>query len=109
MSVISSFLLTMVQHPDVQFKARAEIDRVIGRDRLPTFEDRHSLPYVESVYREMMRMHPPVPLGMRYFQGPHISYDFVGVPHVSVKDDFYQGYHIPKGCKNFWSSVWCWS
>ncbi|KAF9078760.1 cytochrome P450 1 [Rhodocollybia butyracea] len=54
MSSISAFLLTMVQHPDVQLKARAEIDRVIGRGRLPKFEDRRSLPYVESVYRELM-------------------------------------------------------
>ncbi|KAF9078761.1 cytochrome P450 [Rhodocollybia butyracea] len=90
MSSISAFLLTMVQHPDVQFKARAEIDRVIGRDRLPKFEDRRSLPYVESVYRKIMRMHPALPLGLF---------------HVSIEDDFYQGYHIPKGCKPFASPL----
>ncbi|KAF9078735.1 cytochrome P450 1 [Rhodocollybia butyracea] len=91
MSSISSFLLAMTQHPDVQSKARAEIDRVIGRDRLPTFEDRSSLPYVESIYREVMRMHPPVPLGLF---------------HLSTEDDFYRGYHIPKGCTvvaNIWA------
>ena len=59
---ISSFLLAMVMHPDVQVKGQEEIDRVIGRDRLPTFEDRRSLPYVESIYQEVMRMDPPVPL-----------------------------------------------
>ncbi|KAF9078787.1 cytochrome P450 2 Le.CYP2 [Rhodocollybia butyracea] len=90
LSSIGSFLLTMAQYPDVQSKGRAEIDRVIGRDRLPTFEDRQSLPYVESIYREIMRIHPPLPLGLF---------------HVSTEDDFYRGYHIPKGCAVV-SNVW---
>ena len=55
----------MCMHPEVQAKAQEEIDRVIGRDRLPTFEDRRSLPYVEGVYREVMRLDPPIPLGKR--------------------------------------------
>ncbi|KAF9077201.1 cytochrome P450 2 Le.CYP2 [Rhodocollybia butyracea] len=91
MSSVTSFLLTMTLHPDVQAKGRAEIDRVIGRTRLPTFEDRKSLPYVESIYREIMRLHPPLPLG---------------VNHVSTEDDYYNGYHIPKGCviiPNIWA------
>ncbi|KAJ3813269.1 cytochrome P450 1 [Lentinula aff. lateritia] len=91
MSSISSFLLTMCQHPDVQAKGRDEIERVIGTDRLPTFEDRQSLPYVEAIYREVMRLHPALPLGL---------------PHVSIEDDFYCGYHIPKGCTvipNIWA------
>ena len=53
----------MVLHPDVQAKGQEEIGRVVGRDRLPTFEDRFSLPYVEAIYRELMRLHPPAPLG----------------------------------------------
>ncbi|KAF9078788.1 cytochrome P450 2 Le.CYP2 [Rhodocollybia butyracea] len=68
LSSIGSFLLTMTQYPDVQSKGRAEIDRVVGRDRLPTFEDRQSLPYVESIYREIMRMHPLFPLDSFMFQ-----------------------------------------
>ncbi|KAF9062974.1 cytochrome P450 2 Le.CYP2 [Rhodocollybia butyracea] len=90
-SAISSFLLVMTLHPKVQAKAQAEIDRVIGRDRLPTFEDRRSLPYIEAIYREVMRLHPPLPLGEN---------------HVSSEDDFYRGYHIPKGCvvlPNVWA------
>ncbi len=63
MSSISSFLLTMALHPDFQAKAQDEIDRVVGCDRLPTLEDRKSLPYVEAIYREVMRLNPPLPLG----------------------------------------------
>jgi cytochrome P450 len=57
------FALAMVLYPDVQKRAQAEIDSVIGRDRLPTFDDRSSLPYVESVLRETFRWHPILPLG----------------------------------------------
>lgn len=35
----------MTLHPEVQRKAQAEIDAVIGNDRLPNFEDREDLPY----------------------------------------------------------------
>ena len=51
----------MMNHPDVQHRAQAEIDRVVGRHRLPDFEDRASLPYVDAVLRETMRLHPVMP------------------------------------------------
>ena len=35
----------MLFHPAAQRKAQQEIDAVVGQDRLPTFEDRASLPY----------------------------------------------------------------
>jgi cytochrome P450 len=57
------FLLVMVLYPDVQTRSRAEIDSVVGRDRLPTFEDRASLPYVDAVVREVLRWRPIGPLG----------------------------------------------
>lgn len=93
----------MVLHPDVQTKGQEEIDRVIGRSRLPTFEDRPFLPYTEAIYREVMRLYPPLPLG-EYFKtlATHIlSNIFVGVEHSLIEDDIYLGYHIPKG------SFWC--
>lgn len=45
----------MVLHPEVQAKARAEIESVVGAERLPDFSDRPLLPYVESVMYEVMR------------------------------------------------------
>jgi len=62
-STLMVFVLAMVLYPEVQKRAQAEIDSVIGRDRLPTFDDRASLPYVESVLRETFRWHPILPLG----------------------------------------------
>lgn len=52
----------MAQHPDKQAKAQAEIDAVIGSDRLPTVADRPALPYVDALVKEVMRWHPMLPL-----------------------------------------------
>ncbi|KAG0697089.1 cytochrome P450 [Suillus ampliporus] len=57
-STLLVFLLAMVLHPELQAKAQAEIDRVVGRDRLPNFDDRPALPYVEAILRETLRWHP---------------------------------------------------
>ncbi|OAX44082.1 cytochrome P450 [Rhizopogon vinicolor AM-OR11-026] len=81
-SVLQTFILAMILFPEVQEKARAEIDSVVGKDRLPTFGDRDSLPYIEAIICETMRWHPPVPLG---------------VPHTTTTEDVYQGFRIPKG------------
>ncbi|KAG2336907.1 cytochrome P450 [Suillus weaverae] len=81
-STLMAFALAMVSYPDVQRRAQAEINSVIGSDRLPAFEDRASLPYVESILRETLRWQPVVPLG---------------VPHATSSDDIYDGYFIPKG------------
>ncbi|KAH7923393.1 cytochrome P450 [Leucogyrophana mollusca] len=76
------FILAMVLYPEVQERARAEIDAVVGRDALPGFEHRSSLPYIEAILRETMRWYPVAPLGM---------------PHATSTSDSYDGYYIPKG------------
>lgn len=45
----------MALHPNVLQKAQAELDRVIGQDRLPTLEDQPQLPYITSIFREGLR------------------------------------------------------
>lgn len=52
----------MMMYPDAQSKAQAEIDRVVGRDRLPTLDDRSMLPYTEALILELMRWAPPIPI-----------------------------------------------
>ncbi|KAH7911674.1 cytochrome P450 [Hygrophoropsis aurantiaca] len=81
-STLQSFILAMLLHPEVQAKAQAEIDSAIGTSRLPNFDDRPSLPYVEAILREILRWRPVVPLG---------------IPHATSSDDVYNGYFIPKG------------
>ncbi|KAH7923967.1 cytochrome P450 [Leucogyrophana mollusca] len=81
-SVLLYFVLAMVLHSHVQERARAEIDAVVGKDRLPDFDDQPSLPYIEAIAREVVRWQPIVPLG---------------VAHATTDSDIYEGYYIPKG------------
>ena len=53
----------MALNPGKQRLAQAEIDNVVGLDRLPTIEDKSSLPYVNALIKETMRWHPVAPLG----------------------------------------------
>lgn len=62
-STINTFILAMVLHPHVLKKAQEEIDRVVGPKRLPDFDDRESLPYIEAIFQEVLRWRPVVPLG----------------------------------------------
>lgn len=50
-ATVSNFLLAMLQHPEILAKAREEIDRVVGTERLPTFKDREYLPYGKNSFR----------------------------------------------------------
>ncbi|KAI0042144.1 cytochrome P450 [Auriscalpium vulgare] len=90
-SVHRTFFLMLALYPDVQTRAQAEIDAVIGRERLPSFSDRASLPYIEAMCKEILRWRVAVP---------------IGVPHATSEDDIFEGYFIPKGTlviANAWS------
>jgi cytochrome P450 len=62
--VLDGFILAMRLYPNVMKKAQAEIDAVVGRERLPSFEDRDQLPYVRAVVKEVLRWRPVAPLGL---------------------------------------------
>lgn len=64
-SAIHSFFLAMTIHPEVLKRAQAEIDYVIGTDRMPSLSDRPNLPYIEAVVKEVLRWNPVGPLGTR--------------------------------------------
>jgi cytochrome P450 len=71
----------MTLYPEVQAKAQAELDAVVGRDRLPTFADRERLPYIDAVLKEMLRWGPVAPQAL---------------PHAASADGTFEGYFIPK-------------
>jgi hypothetical protein len=81
-SALSIVFFSIALHPAEQKRAQEEIDRVVGTDRLPVFEDRESLPYVEAIWRESLRWRPALPQGN---------------PHSTIADDEYNGYFFPKG------------
>ena len=85
--------------PEVQKKAQAEIDAVVGPNRLPDFHDRPSLPYVNAILKETSRWNLVTPLGRPFVIVivATILTSSEAVPHMSTNDDEYNGYYIPKG------------
>ncbi|KAJ3560779.1 hypothetical protein NP233_g10612 [Leucocoprinus birnbaumii] len=79
---LTTFMLAMLTHPEVQRKAQEEVDSVVGADRLPDFSDRPELPYLTAVLKEVLRWNPITP---------------TGIPHLTIAEDVYSGYYIPKG------------
>ncbi|KAI9434735.1 cytochrome P450, partial [Russula earlei] len=72
-SSMSSFFLALVLFPRVQRRAQEELDVAIGRDRLPTFDDRKRLPYLEAFCKELLRWR-------------------MAVPHASIENDVYKDF-----------------
>ena len=98
---MQALFLAMALYPEVQKKAQVEIDTVVGPNRLPDFEDRPFLPYINAIVKESMRWHLVGPLGTPFFLSSRllciILMGFEAIPHMASNDDDYDGYHIPKG------------
>uniref|UniRef100_A0A4W5PLP8 Cytochrome P450, family 1, subfamily C, polypeptide 2 n=1 Tax=Hucho hucho TaxID=62062 RepID=A0A4W5PLP8_9TELE len=85
LDTVSTFLhwmlLLLVKYPNIQTKLQEQIDKVVGRDRLPCIEDKASLAYLDAVIYETMRYTSFVPLT---------------IPHSTTSDVTIEGFHIPK-------------
>ncbi|XP_019639175.1 PREDICTED: steroid 17-alpha-hydroxylase/17,20 lyase-like [Branchiostoma belcheri] len=84
-------VLFLAAHPEIQEKVAAELDSVVGRDRLPELSDREATPYTEATVNEVLKMGLIDPLSL---------------PHATTADTTLQGYHIPKGTEvlpNLWA------
>ncbi|KAJ8092104.1 hypothetical protein PM082_021636 [Marasmius tenuissimus] len=80
-SIMQWFSALIPSYPEIQKKAQEEVDRVVGRDRLPTIEDEKNLPFVHAIIKEVERCHNPF---------------WLGTPHVNSADFTYRGQFIPK-------------
>ncbi|XP_078699158.1 steroid 17-alpha-hydroxylase/17,20 lyase-like [Branchiostoma floridae x Branchiostoma belcheri] len=84
-------VLFLAAHPEIQEKVSAELDSVVGRDRLPELSDREATPYTEATIHEVMRMGSVTPTSL---------------PRATSVDTTLRGYHIPKGTwiiPNLWA------
>ena len=98
----------MVKYPEVQKRAQEEVDRVIGSDRLASFSDRESLPYIDAVVAEVLRLRPPVSVGRSSISNKKLSEltKRSSVTREAGQDDIHNGYLVEKGTVilvNFWS------
>ncbi|XP_071500555.1 cytochrome P450 2U1-like [Diadema antillarum] len=83
-------LLHLAYYPELQEKVHAQIDAVVGRDRVPTIEDRSSLPLITAITQEILRTR----IGT------------TTVPHHTAEDTYLGDYFVPKGTQvlgNIWS------
>ncbi|KAI0078413.1 CyP450 monooxygenase [Panus rudis PR-1116 ss-1] len=90
---VQFFYIAMCLFPEVQKAAQAELDTVVGSNRLPTFDDQDNLVYIRAVVMESVRWQLVIPSG---------------VAHRSTRDDEYDGYFIPAGTEvipNAWAML----
>ncbi|PFH47463.1 hypothetical protein AMATHDRAFT_67716 [Amanita thiersii Skay4041] len=83
-SALISFLLLMALYPDVQQKAQAEIDEMLGdgdKSAMPHPSKLDCLTYLNAVLKEVLRYAPIANLAL---------------PHRASEEDVYNGYLIPK-------------
>lgn len=92
-TLLTSFLYLSTK-PLVQERCQQEIDRVLNGKECASFEDRRSMPYVQAVMHECLRISGTVPLS---------------IFHQTTRDTELMGYSIPKGTMiipNLTSALW---
>ena len=80
-SILYYLISVLATHPAIQEEAHEHVVDVIGV-RKPSLKDRFTIPYVESMILEILRLMSHVP---------------VAIPHMTRTDTTLQGYEIPKG------------
>ncbi|KAE8663914.1 Cytochrome P450 78A5 [Hibiscus syriacus] len=85
-------LAELVLNPEIQAKAQAEIDAVVGKSNQVSDSDIQNLPYIQAIVKETLRVHPP---------GPLLSWARLAIHDVHVGDHF-----VPAGTTamvNMWA------
>ncbi|XP_071733298.1 cytochrome P450 81Q32-like [Rutidosis leptorrhynchoides] len=72
----------LLNHPDVLEKARIEIDKYIGQERLVQETDPPNLPYIQCIVNETLRLYPAAP---------------ILVPHEASEDCTIGGFDVARG------------
>jgi len=86
-TALSWMLYLLAQHPEIQTRARNEIDSQLGdhRQNQPTLDDYLKLKFVEMIIKEGLRLYPPAAFNVR----------------TSIKDTTLGGYKVAKGTHVF--------
>lgn len=89
-STVEFAIAEMMNKPETMEKAQRELDAVVGTNRAVEESDTNKLPYLNAVIKEVLRLHPVLPLM---------------VPHCPSKACLVAGYTVPKGARTF-VNVW---
>jgi cytochrome P450 len=74
----------LLRHPHCAKKLQAELDEVVGKDRIVTESDIPNLPYLNALLKEVLRLYPPFPLC---------------VTHVALEDTTVGGFDFVAGTR----------
>ncbi|KAF8553151.1 cytochrome P450, partial [Imleria badia] len=80
--VTTNMIMAAACYPEAQKRVQDELDAVIGKDRMPTWEDSESLPQVHAYILETLRWRPVAPIGFA---------------HRATQDIVWRGEYIPAG------------
>ncbi|XP_033014697.1 cytochrome P450 2C20-like [Lacerta agilis] len=81
-NTIRQGLLALLRYPEMEANIQEEIERVIGRNRSPSYEDRNQMPYTEAFINEIQRF---------------LDLSPVAAPHLVTQEAHFRGFTIPKG------------
>ncbi|KAJ0984259.1 hypothetical protein J5N97_002615 [Dioscorea zingiberensis] len=81
-NVVEWAIAELINQPELLRRVVEELDNAVGKQRLVQESDFYKLPFLKSVARETLRLHPVSPFNM---------------PHHSTEDAVVAGYLIPKG------------
>ena len=83
---ITWFILYMMLNQELQNNLQVEVDKAVGKNRIPVWEDVKNMPYLQATVCEIMR---------------HSPFVFLSLPHNAREDTNVHGYHIPKATTVF--------
>ncbi|KAH8807381.1 cytochrome P450 76C3 [Xylogone sp. PMI_703] len=83
-SALNTCILYLSGHPQVRSRAHEELNRVVGNNRLPTFEDEPFLPYICAIVKETLRIRPVTNIGTPHYTTAPITYKDFFIPEGSI-------------------------
>ncbi|KZV37263.1 hypothetical protein F511_14667 [Dorcoceras hygrometricum] len=89
-STVEFALAELMNNPQIMTKAQQELDSVVGKNCMVEESHIHKLTYLRAVIKEILRLHPVLPLM---------------VPHCPSKSCIVGGYNVPKRARVF-VNVW---
>ncbi|KAL4947325.1 cytochrome P450 [Aspergillus filifer] len=82
--LIGSFMAAVVKNSEATNEVRAEIDAVVGSERLPTMNDQGKLPLLRAFINELMRWRGTPPLSMPYQGQEDVEYNGYLIPSNAI-------------------------
>jgi cytochrome P450 len=80
----------LLKKPEIMSKAQQELDEVVGKNNIVEESHTQNLPYLRLIMKEVLRLHPALPLL---------------VPHCPSQSSTISGYTVPEGSRVF-VNVW---